>query len=68
MHRSDRIVLAVALMSTLAAHANAYLDPGSGSALLQILVAGLLGGIFTLKSFWSRLRQRVFEKRSERAD
>ena len=30
----------------------AYLDPGSGSYLLQVLVAGLLGASFAVKRFW----------------
>lgn len=34
----------------------AYLDPGSGSYLLQILLAGLLAASFMLKSFWQKLR------------
>ncbi|HNR02860.1 MAG TPA: hypothetical protein PKK59_10025 [Anaerolineaceae bacterium] len=34
-----------------------YLDPGSGSLLVQLLAAGLLGGIgILLKMFWGRLK------------
>ena len=34
-----------------------YLDPGSGSLLIQLLAAGLLGGIgILLKMFWGRLK------------
>ena len=33
----------------------AYLDPGSGSYLLQLLLAGLLAVSFTLKSVWRSL-------------
>ena len=43
----------------------AYLDPGSGSMLLQLLVAGLLGAAFLLKTFWGRIKAffgRVFSK------
>lgn len=32
-----------------------YLDPGSGSYLLQLLIASLLGGAFLLRTFWSRI-------------
>lgn len=34
---------------------NAYLDPGSGSYLLQILLAALLGSMFFLRSFWGKV-------------
>lgn len=34
-----------------------YLDPGSGSLLVQLLAAGLLGGIGILvKTFWGRIK------------
>ena len=43
----------------------AYLDPGSGSYLLQLLIAGLLAASFTVKSFWRNLAgffARLFSK------
>jgi hypothetical protein len=34
-----------------------YLDPGSGSLLVQLLAAGLLGGVgILLKTFWGRIK------------
>ena len=33
----------------------AYLDPGSGSFILQLLVATLLGGAFLLKAYWQKI-------------
>jgi hypothetical protein len=38
------------------ASGKAYLDPGSGSILLQILIGGLLGLGFILRAFWGRIR------------
>jgi len=32
--------------------AHAYLDPGSGSYVLQLILAGLLAASFSLKSLW----------------
>jgi len=34
----------------------AYVDPGSGSMFLQLLLAGLLGALYTLKAYWRRIR------------
>lgn len=34
------------------ATAHAYLDPGSGSYILQIILAGALAAILAVKSFW----------------
>jgi hypothetical protein len=34
----------------------AYLDPGSGSFLLQILLAAILGGGVLIKIYWRKLK------------
>ena len=33
----------------------AYLDPGSGSLIIQMLIAAILGGGLILRTFWKRL-------------
>jgi len=33
----------------------AYLDPGTGSFILQVLAAGFLGGLFAVKTFWNNI-------------
>ncbi len=33
----------------------AYLDPGSGSFILQLLLAALLGGLFLVKAYWAKI-------------
>lgn len=45
----------------------AYLDPGSGSYLIQILIAALLGGGFAIKAFWKQISaffSKLFGKKS----
>jgi hypothetical protein len=34
----------------------AYLDPGAGSYIFQLLVAGVVGLGFLLKLYWERIR------------
>ena len=34
----------------------AYLDPGSGSILLQLIVAAALGGLIILRTSWGRIK------------
>lgn len=34
----------------------AYLDPGSGSILLQVIIGGLLGVGFLVRAFWGRIK------------
>ena len=36
--------------------AHAYLDPGTGSYILQLVMAALLGGVFALKLSWHRIK------------
>ena len=36
--------------------AHAYVDPGTGSYVLQIIVAGIAAASFSLKLFWGRIR------------
>lgn len=38
----------------LPSRASAYIDPGTGSYVLQLLLAALLGALFAIKMFWSR--------------
>jgi hypothetical protein len=33
----------------------AYLDPGSGSYVFQVMVAAFIGGLFTIKMFWKKI-------------
>ena len=33
----------------------AYLDPGSGSFILQLILAAFLGGLFVLRSYWTKI-------------
>lgn len=47
------ILLAFLLM--LASPAYAYLDPGSGSMMLQLLLGGLAGLFVMVKLYWRRL-------------
>lgn len=46
----------------------AYLDPGTGSYLFQLLVAGILGLLFIVKVYWSRIQaflRRLFSRTEE---
>lgn len=55
------------LVSTRSAHA--YLDPGTGSFILQVVAAGALGGLFAVKTFWRQIIdffQRIFSKKTKK--
>ena len=49
----------------------AYLDPGSGSYLLQLLVAAALGGLLLLRLYWTKVKafvRRLLTGRDEDPD
>lgn len=56
----------VALALFAASPAHAYIDPGTGSVLLQALIAGLAVASAAIAAFWGRIRQ--FFSRRQRAD
>ena len=31
-----------------------YIDPGTGSFIIQMLIAGFVGGVYALKVFWKQ--------------
>jgi hypothetical protein len=50
------LVLAVMLLFTFVGQAHAYIDPATGSYILQIVIAGVLAGLFALKRYWARAK------------
>ncbi|PKK85068.1 MAG: hypothetical protein CVT49_00575 [candidate division Zixibacteria bacterium HGW-Zixibacteria-1] len=52
-------VISILLIFIFTPRANAYIDPSSGSYFIQILMAGVLGGIFAVKMSFGRIRERV---------
>ena len=34
----------------------AYIDPGTGSYIVQVLIAGLLGVLVSLRFYWARIK------------
>jgi len=65
---SDMIILSISLLAGLSSppsHVRAYLDPGSGSILLQLLIAGILGAFLVLRSSWGKVKaffSRLFSR------
>lgn len=44
-----------------------YIDPGNGSYLVQMIIAGVLGALFYFKSLWFRIRS-FFSKNKNKPD
>jgi hypothetical protein len=60
--------LSALLFLCISKQALGYLDPGTGSYILQVTIAALFGGLFALKLFWKnivRFFKSLFSKRPE---
>jgi len=42
-----------------------YLDPGSGSFLIQLLIAGLAGASIAIAASWSRIKRWLNRKKTK---
>ena len=49
-------LVAVVLLIAVSRPAHAYIDPGSGSYMLQMTMAGILAVVFSIKLSWQRLK------------
>ena len=67
----ETVLIAVLLLSALSTNAHAYLDPGSGSFIFQVMIGALLGALVTIKIYWQRLKSyfsRLFSKKDAETD
>jgi hypothetical protein len=59
------VVVVVLLCLLFPGPAFAYLDPGTGSYVLQVILAALVGAAFAVKLFWRNIRaffKRLFSR------
>ena len=49
------------LGSFFSSSAFAYIDPGAGSLILQAAIAGIVGGLFTIKLYWYKFKHMVLK-------
>jgi hypothetical protein len=55
--RMLRIALAVAALVGFSTPAHAYIDPGTGGMLLQLLLGGVAGALVIAKLYWFRIKE-----------
>ena len=63
-------ILVIILIVAFYDFAYAYIDPSTGSYILQLVLAGLLGALFTLKIFWKKIKLTIVQlfSRNNRAE
>jgi len=45
--------------------AYAYIDPGSGSMFIQVIIGILVGVGITIKIYWYKLKEKLYFKKSK---
>ena len=50
------------------APAYAYIDPGTGSMIVQILVGGIVGGLVAIKLYWRKFKTYIAEMSGKKTD
>lgn len=64
--RATSVLLAAFAVSFMATgQAHAYLDPGTGSIILQGLIGAVVGGLFVVKMQWARVKAWLAPKRND---
>ena len=54
-----RIAAVAAWIAGISPVAHAYLDPGTGAMLLQLLLGGVAGLLVILKLYWHRIKESI---------
>ena len=68
LKKENVLIVASFIFLASAQNAQAYLDPGTGSFIFQILIAGALGIMLVVKSSWLRIMaivNKLFGKKRE---
>ncbi len=60
---SRTMPLALGLSALIIPPAEAYIDPGTGSYVFQIIVATLFGGLYALKLYWQQFKDFLTGKK-----
>jgi hypothetical protein len=50
------VCLSVFILPLVLQRHQPYIDPGTGSLVIQILIASFLGALFTIKLFWTKVK------------
>jgi hypothetical protein len=59
------LYLAVVVLLSTAGDAAAYLDPGTGSIVLQALIGGAMAAAYFFRKHWQTLRSRIGGRRKD---
>lgn len=53
---TSRVIFSFLPLVFVAWSVHAYIDPGTGSLIIQFLIAGAVGGPFLVKIYWKKVK------------
>jgi membrane protein implicated in regulation of membrane protease activity len=62
------MILAVMFLLVPIGSAFAYIDPGTGSMIVQVVIAALVGGAAFIGAFWRKLFRKRRDQDDDRTD
>jgi hypothetical protein len=62
------IIMTMFAAALLPVALSAYIDPGTGSYILQLIIAAFVGVSFTVKLFWKRIKKFLWPKKAEKTE
>ena len=62
------ILIVFCMLLTMSINAEAYLDPGTGSMMLQVILGGIAAVGVAIKLYWHKLRAKFGMAKKENTD
>ncbi len=56
LRKGNILITLLSILFVSVERAEAYIDPGTGSMILQATIAAIVGSAVTLKLFWQRIK------------
>lgn len=63
-----KYILAILSSLVYISNAYAYLDPGTGSLVIQSSIAAITGGLFIIKTYWYKIKEKLFFRKNTITD
>ena len=60
----NTIITTLTILILITRNTYAYIDPGSGSMILQVIIAAVLGTITVIKIYWNKVKS-IFSRKSD---
>jgi hypothetical protein len=59
------ILFTLVYLSVFPRNVYAYIDPGSGSYLIQVILGFVFGGLFMIKIYWNKIKDKLLKRKSK---